>query len=85
MPLVRIDLQEGRTPEEVRRIGDVVQEVMLEVFAAPARDPLRDNSDGDGPVEEVLHRAFLVQDGPALRPDLHHFAPVGSAHFTHSR
>lgn len=38
MPLVRIDLQEGRTPEEVRRIGDVVQEVMLDVFAAPARD-----------------------------------------------
>jgi phenylpyruvate tautomerase PptA (4-oxalocrotonate tautomerase family) len=38
MPLVRIDLQEGRTPEQVRRIGDVVQEVMLEVFAAPPRD-----------------------------------------------
>jgi phenylpyruvate tautomerase PptA (4-oxalocrotonate tautomerase family) len=38
MPLVRIDLQEGRTREEVRRIGDVVQEVMLEVFAAPAGD-----------------------------------------------
>lgn len=38
MPLVRIDLQEGRTPEEVRRIADVVQEVMLDVFAAPPRD-----------------------------------------------
>lgn len=38
MPLVRIDLQEGRTAEEVRRIADVIQEVMLEVFSAPARD-----------------------------------------------
>ncbi|KRE98037.1 tautomerase [Nocardioides sp. Soil777] len=38
MPLVRIDLQEGRSATEVRRIADVVQEVMLEVFAAPPRD-----------------------------------------------
>lgn len=38
MPLVRIDLQEGRNAEEVRRIADVVQEVMLDVFAAPPRD-----------------------------------------------
>lgn len=38
MPLVRIDLQEGRTPEEVRGIADVVQDVMMDVFAAPPRD-----------------------------------------------
>jgi phenylpyruvate tautomerase PptA (4-oxalocrotonate tautomerase family) len=38
MPLVRIDVQEGRTAEQLRRIADVVQEVMLDVFAAPARD-----------------------------------------------
>ena len=38
MPLVRIDVQEGRSPEQLRRIADVVQEVMLEVFAAPPRD-----------------------------------------------
>lgn len=38
MPLVRIDLQEGRTHTDVRRIADVVQEVMLDVFAAPPRD-----------------------------------------------
>lgn len=38
MPLVRIDLQEGRSATEVRRIADVVQEVMLDVFAAPPRD-----------------------------------------------
>ena len=38
MPLVRIDLQEGRSPEEIRRIADAVQEVMLTHFAAPPRD-----------------------------------------------
>lgn len=38
MPLVRIDVQQGRTPAELRRIADTVQDVMLEVFAAPPRD-----------------------------------------------
>lgn len=38
MPLVRIDVQEGRTPEQLRLVADVVQEVMLDVFAAPPRD-----------------------------------------------
>ncbi len=38
MPLVRIDVQEGRSPAELRRVADVVQEVMLEVFDAPERD-----------------------------------------------
>ena len=38
MPLVRIDVQTGRTPAQLRRLADVVQDVMLEVFAAPPRD-----------------------------------------------
>ena len=38
MPLVRIDVQKGRTPEELRRLADTVQEVMLDVFAAPPGD-----------------------------------------------
>ena len=38
MPLVRIDLVRGRTSEQVRALADVVQDVMLEVFAAPPRD-----------------------------------------------
>lgn len=38
MPLVRIDVQEGRTPEALRLIADTVQEVMLDVFAAPVGD-----------------------------------------------
>jgi phenylpyruvate tautomerase PptA (4-oxalocrotonate tautomerase family) len=38
VPLVRIEVQEGRTPAELRKIADVVQDVMLDVFAAPPRD-----------------------------------------------
>jgi phenylpyruvate tautomerase PptA (4-oxalocrotonate tautomerase family) len=38
MPLVRIDVHEGRTPEQLREIADTVQDVMLDVFDAPPRD-----------------------------------------------
>lgn len=38
MPLVRIDLIEGRTDEEVKALADAVQDVMVDVFAAPLRD-----------------------------------------------
>ena len=39
MPLVRIDVVEGRrSPEALRRLADTVQEVMLDVFAAPPGD-----------------------------------------------
>jgi phenylpyruvate tautomerase PptA (4-oxalocrotonate tautomerase family) len=38
MPLVRIDVEEGRTPQELRRLADTIQDVMLDVFAAPPRD-----------------------------------------------
>jgi phenylpyruvate tautomerase PptA (4-oxalocrotonate tautomerase family) len=39
VPLVRIDVVEGRrTREELRRLADTVQDVMVEVFAAPPRD-----------------------------------------------
>ena len=38
VPLVRIDVQQGRTSAELRRIADAVQDVMLDVFAAPPGD-----------------------------------------------
>ncbi|MEJ5914266.1 tautomerase family protein [Pseudokineococcus sp. 1T1Z-3] len=38
MPLVRIDVTQGRSPQELRQLADVVQEVMEDVFAAPPRD-----------------------------------------------
>jgi phenylpyruvate tautomerase PptA (4-oxalocrotonate tautomerase family) len=38
MPLVRIDLIEGRTDAEIEQLADAVQAVMTEVFDAPAGD-----------------------------------------------
>lgn len=39
MPLVHIHVIENRRdPDELRRLADVVQSVMLDVFAAPPRD-----------------------------------------------
>jgi len=39
MPLVRIEMIRGvRTPEEIVRLADVVQEVLLKTFNAPPRD-----------------------------------------------
>jgi phenylpyruvate tautomerase PptA (4-oxalocrotonate tautomerase family) len=34
MPLVRIDVEKGRTSEELRKLADTIQDVMLNVFAA---------------------------------------------------
>src|ERR1700729_2071738 len=38
MPLVRIDVIEGRSDEQVKQLADTVQNVMIDVFAAPERD-----------------------------------------------
>jgi phenylpyruvate tautomerase PptA (4-oxalocrotonate tautomerase family) len=38
MPLVRIHLVEGREPAAVRALADTVHQVLVETFAAPARD-----------------------------------------------
>lgn len=39
MPLVKIDMIKNvRSPHEIRKLADVVQEVMLDKFAAPPRD-----------------------------------------------
>jgi 4-oxalocrotonate tautomerase len=38
MPLVNIDVLEGRTEEELLRIGDSVHEAMVELLDVPERD-----------------------------------------------
>lgn len=38
MPLVRIDVVQGRSEEELRHMADTVHDVMLDVFAAPPGD-----------------------------------------------
>lgn len=38
MPLARIDLTEGRSPEYCRTLGDIVYEAMVDVLKAPRGD-----------------------------------------------
>ena len=38
MPLVRVDVFEGRSDDEIRELLGTIQEVLQEVFAAPPRD-----------------------------------------------
>ncbi|GAB2717291.1 tautomerase family protein [Arthrobacter bambusae] len=38
MPLVRIDLIEHRTPEQVREVADAVHEAIVDVLGIPERD-----------------------------------------------
>jgi phenylpyruvate tautomerase PptA (4-oxalocrotonate tautomerase family) len=38
MPLVRIDLATGRTPEAVRGIADAIHQAIVDVYGIPVRD-----------------------------------------------
>lgn len=38
MPLIRIDLLEGRSDTEIKTLMDVVQDCVLEAFKVPAKD-----------------------------------------------
>ncbi|KAL7954490.1 Tautomerase/MIF superfamily [Trichoderma compactum] len=39
MPFVKIDVIKGRrSPEQLKRMGDVIQQVLIDTFAAPERD-----------------------------------------------
>ena len=38
MPLVRIDLAEGKTPEHRKRIGDIIYKAMMETINVPLDD-----------------------------------------------
>jgi phenylpyruvate tautomerase PptA (4-oxalocrotonate tautomerase family) len=38
MPLVRIDVIEGRSDEQITALSDAVQQVMIDTFAAPELD-----------------------------------------------
>lgn len=38
MPLVRIDVNEGRTPAELERISERIHQAILDVYAIPERD-----------------------------------------------
>lgn len=55
MPLVRIDMFEGRSDEEIKQLADTVQDVMLQVFAAPERDRYQ-------LIHEHRHGRMIVED-----------------------
>ncbi|KAM6487434.1 Tautomerase/MIF superfamily [Trichoderma sp. SZMC 28011] len=39
MPFVKIDVIRGRrSPEQLKKMGDVIQQVLIDTFAAPERD-----------------------------------------------
>jgi len=39
MPLVKIDIIKGvRSPQEIKKLADVIQQVMLDKFNAPPKD-----------------------------------------------
>ena len=38
MPLIRIDIQEGRSEEEIKNIMDTVQDCSVEAFQVPVKD-----------------------------------------------
>ncbi len=38
MPLVRIDLIEGRTPDQTRELADAVHEAIVDIYRIPERD-----------------------------------------------
>src|SRR5215210_5504032 len=38
MPLARIDIVQGRAPQELRTLADCVHQALVETFAAPERD-----------------------------------------------
>ena len=42
MPLIRFDLYEGRSDNELKKLLDTAHSVMLEAFKAPARGSLPD-------------------------------------------
>lgn len=60
MPLVKIDVIKGqRTPEELRRLADTVQQVLLDDFDAPPRDRYQVSLD-DVPQDVLVAAGWLI-------------------------
>lgn len=56
MPLVKIDLIKGqRSSEEIKHMADVVQQVLIDRFAAPERDRYQVEPFSNPRVSELTH------------------------------
>jgi 4-oxalocrotonate tautomerase len=58
MPLVRIDLRQGKSPEYRRKIGDMVYQAMLETIKMPEHD--RFHVITDHPPEGLVYDPFYM-------------------------
>ena len=65
MPLVRIDLREGKGPEYGRRIGDLVYQAMRETIAVPEGDKFQVIAEhgADGLVYDPAYLGIQRTDG----------------------
>jgi phenylpyruvate tautomerase PptA (4-oxalocrotonate tautomerase family) len=69
MPLVKIDVIKGqRTPEELRKLADTVQQVLLDDFDAPPRDRYQVSLDD---VLLLVAAGWLIL-GPRSLPSMNH-------------
>jgi phenylpyruvate tautomerase PptA (4-oxalocrotonate tautomerase family) len=58
MPLVRIDLPRGKSPEYRRTLGDVVYEAMIQTINVPANDRFQIITEHP-PEELIIDRTYL--------------------------
>src|SRR5262245_18905568 len=58
MPLIRIDLPRGKTPEYRRTLGDVVYEAMIQTINVPANDRFQIFTEHP-PDELLIDRTYL--------------------------
>ena len=69
MPLVRIDLYEGRSDEELKKLLDTTYDVLVEVFKVPARDLYQI-------VNEHRPSHMLMEDAGLNLPRTNHFVMI---------
>ncbi len=64
MPLVRIDLPRGKSPEYRRTLGDVVYEAMIQTINVPANDRFQVITE-HAPGDLIVDRTYLgIERGP---------------------
>ncbi len=64
MPLVRIDLPRGKSPEYRRTLGDVVYEAMIQTINVPANDRFQVITEHT-PGDLIIDRTYLgIERGP---------------------
>ena len=66
MPLVRIDVNEGRSERELRSIGDAIHEALVSTCGVPADDRAMHRSDGLVVVQVTFNAGRTTEQKVAL-------------------